>query len=155
MKIAGVRQTSLYDGIGINYVIFFQGCRHHCEGCHNPQTWDETGGATSSVNELKRMIEPYLGFITGITFSGGDPVLQYDEVLELAWWAKSHKLTTTLYTGYTLNELRQKCLDLTPIDYIVDGEYEKEKRSVDCPFRGSTNQAMYCYRNHAWESCYK
>lgn len=152
MKIAGIRETSLYDGKGINYVIFTQGCNHHCKGCQNPQTWNGCDGTEITLTELKGMIEPYFGFIDGITFSGGDPVLQFDEVLELAYWAKTHGLTVTLYTGYTLDHLRKHYYDLTPFDYIVDGRYEESQRSVDTPFRGSTNQVMYCYKNHTWEA---
>ena len=152
MRIAGFRETSLYDGKGINFVIFLQGCEHHCKGCQNPQTWDKDGGASVSLQGLKRIIEPYLGFIDGITFSGGDPVLQIEDVLDLAHWAKSHGLTTTLYTGYTLAELRGH-IDLTPFDYIVDGRYEDSQRSADIPFRGSVNQVMYCYHDYAWHPC--
>lgn len=150
MRIAGFRETSLFDGKGINFVIFFQGCEHHCEGCQNPRTWDKNGGISVSLKGIKKIIEPYIGFIDGITFSGGDPVLQISDVLDLAWWAKSKHLTTTLYTGYTLDELRKQYIDLTPFDYIVDGRYEQSKHSIDVPFRGSTNQVMYHYTDHEW-----
>ena len=147
MRVAGIRETSLFDGIGINFVIFLQGCDHHCDGCQNPQTWDKNGGASITLQGMKKIIEPYIGFIDGITFSGGDPVLQIDEVLGLAYWAKSRDLSTTLYTGYTFDEIKGH-IDLTPFDYIVDGRYEKSKHSLDTPFRGSYNQKMYRQYHH-------
>lgn len=151
MRIAGFRPTSLFDGVGINAVIFTQGCRHHCEGCHNPSTWDMNGGTEVSVKKLEEMIEPYLGFITGVTFSGGDPVEQFDEVSKLARWAKEHGLTTTLYTGYVLDELIPQ-YDLSAIDYIIDGEFIDDYYDSDVPFRGSWNQAIYFHNaDDSWE----
>lgn len=146
MRIAGFRNTSLFDGIGINFVIFTQGCGHHCDHCQNPSTWDFDGGTEMSVNDIEKLIEPYIGFITGITFSGGDPVEQLDEVTQVARWASQHSLKVTLYTGYSLNELSHDSVDC--FDFIVDGEYVDELPSA--PFRGSSNQTVYKHVGDSW-----
>lgn len=105
MRIAGFRPTSLFDGRGINAVVFTQGCTHGCKGCQNLSTWDKNGGTEASVEDVEARIEPYLPLITGVTFSGGDPVEQYDDVAKIAVWAKKKGLHTTLYTGYSFKEV--------------------------------------------------
>ena len=141
MRIAGFRNTSLFDGIGINFVIFTQGCGHHCDHCQNPSTWDFNGGTEISVESIEKLIEPYIGFIDGVTFSGGDPAEQLEEVTRIAQWAQQHSLKTTLYTGYERCHFQGDALDC--FDYLVDGEYIDGLHSYTTPFRGSSNQHMY------------
>lgn len=142
-RIAGTHSTSLVDGFGVNFTIFLQGCKHHCEGCHNPSTWDFDGGAEVSIDELKGKILSYVPPVTGVTFSGGDPVEQPREVEELARWCKENDLQTTLYTGYTFSQLeRDNLIDVNLFDYIVDGQFYKPLKTCLVPFRGSSNQKM-------------
>lgn len=159
MRIAGITKESTIDGLGINYVIYVQGCPHKCEGCHNPSTWDVDGGYKVTIEELMADIVSN-SLITGVTFSGGDPVEQFWEVNGLAVWCKEQGLQTTLYTGYTLRKFRDNdycwtedgtikgsdsCVNtrhLKHFDYIIDGRFEIDEKSSDCPFRGSTNQRM-------------
>lgn len=149
MKVAGFRPCSLFDGPGINFVIFTQGCEHKCKGCHNPSTWEISGGKEMSVAEIKKAIEPYIGFITGICFSGGDPILQKEEVDELAKWAKLNDLTTILYTGYSFEDIKS-LWELAFIDYIIDGPYIEGEHTDDLPFRGSANQRMFHKDGGGW-----
>lgn len=151
MRIAGFRPTSLFDGIGVNAVIFTQGCPHHCKGCQNPSTWNPDGGKEVSVKDVEKMIEPYLGFIDGITFSGGDPMVQFGEVNLIAAWAKKHGLKTTLYTGFILDELLLS-YDFSNIDYVIDDVYVDEQHTTEQPFRGSWNQTMNQHNaDDTWE----
>lgn len=138
LRIAGITSTSLFDGYGVNYVIYTQGCKHKCEGCHNPSTHSLKGGQEVALDYLKEQIKA-LNILTGVTFSGGDPVLQLDKVQELAKWCKENNLQTTLYTGFLKDELPS----IDYFDYIIDGKFEIDKKSRDCPFRGSTNQRIY------------
>lgn len=142
MRIAGFRPTSLFDGVGVNAVVFTQGCPHHCENCQNPSTWNPDGGKEVSVEDVEKMIEPYLDFITGVTFSGGDPAMQFNAVDEIAAWAKNHGLTTTMYTGYIIDELLDS-YDLSNFDYIIDDVYVDGQHTTELPFRGSLNQGMF------------
>ena len=144
MRIAGVHATSLMDGKGINYTLFVQGCDHKCEGCHNPSTWSFTGGKEISLEKIEKHILSYVPPVSGVTFSGGDPMYQIKETIELAEWAKAHGLQTTLYTGFDVSEV---CKAMSgkdyPFDYIIDGCFEMEKKSVDTAFRGSSNQKIW------------
>lgn len=150
MRIAGIRPTSLFDGVGINYVVFVQGCKHHCENCQNPSTWSPNGGKEATVEEIIDGILPYLDIITGVTFSGGDPIEQYEEIAQIAAWAKKHRLRTTLYTGYSFDDLVDYNLD--NIDYLIDEKYIDSLRSTECSFRGSTNQHIWHQtKGRVWE----
>ncbi len=149
MRIAGIRFTSLFDGEGINAVVFFQGCALHCKGCHNPGTWDFDGGTEVSIEDVTKQIEPYIGFIDGITLSGGNPVDSWEDACALARWAKGKGLKVTLYSGYDLGELcamnylhgdNSKLIEC--VDTVIDGAFELDKKA-DLPFRGSSNQKIY------------
>lgn len=142
MRLAGFRPTSLFDGRGINFVVFFQGCQHHCEGCQNPTTWNLNGGCEISEEEVEDEILKYKSLITGITLSGGDPLYQKDSALKLATWAKAQNLQTTLYTGFNFETLFPECCDWD-FDYIIDGKFDLRHRSRDFPFRGSSNQRIW------------
>lgn len=141
MRIAGLRPTSLFDGKGINYVIFVQGCQHYCKGCQNPSTWDFDGGNEIPVDTIIEQIKPYIGFIDGVTFSGGDPAYQMYQVNHIAKWAKEHGLTVTMYTGFSMLAFDKN--DLRYIDCVIDGEYIEKYHNPDIPFRGSSNQHIW------------
>ena len=83
IRIAGVEPESIVDGPGIRFALFVQGCPHHCEGCHNPQTWDHNGGELVSIDDVFAMIkdDPLLD---GVTFSGGEPFCQCKALAALA-----------------------------------------------------------------------
>ena len=144
LRIAGIEEESIVDGPGWRYVIFTQGCPHQCKGCHNPKTHDVRGGLEIDTDDiLKHIGENPL--VTGITFSGGEPMLQAKALLEIAIQAKEKGLNIWCYTGYTLEELLEKNDPdqmnlLWAIDVLVDGPYVSELRSMDLLYRGSSNQ---------------
>ena len=75
LRISGIVEESIVDGPGLRFVVFTQGCPHHCKGCHNPQTHDFNGGEERDVRAIFEMFmeNPLL---SGITFSGGEPFVQ-------------------------------------------------------------------------------
>lgn len=145
---APIQIDSVVDGEGIRAVIWTQGCSHNCPGCHNPSTHDFNSGYLEDVDNLKREID-FLEGQDGITFSGGDPLMQIDACLELAKYCQKKGLNVWCYTGFTFEQLlamskTNKSLVelLNNIDVLVDGKFVLDKRSLDAPFRGSTNQRV-------------
>ena len=148
MRIAGFVEESIVDGPGFRIVIFFQGCAHHCYGCHNPETWDFEGGKEVSFDLIKKIIDdnPYAD---GITLSGGVPLYQIDASTEIAEYAKSKGLDVILYTGFLFEEVlemtkaNQRLKDLlNNVDTLIDGPFILEQRHLSLKFRGSSNQRI-------------
>jgi len=144
IRVAGLTDDSIVDGKGFRFVIFTQGCLHHCKGCHNPETWDMNGGTLMDIDEIKEKIARN-GLLDGITFSGGDPFYQPDACANLAKWAKERGLNIWAYTGFLYEELLKMpevkdFLDL--VDVLVDGPFILEEKSLLLNFRGSKNQRV-------------
>lgn len=148
MKLAGIVYESIADGPGLRIVIFTQGCPHHCEGCHNKDTWDNEGGKEYHINDILWMIQSYPNrkFLRGITLSGGEPFLQARELIPLVSEIRHMGLDVIAYTGYKYDELinsdedKQTLLKL--VDYLVDGPYIKSERYIDGGYKGSANQRI-------------
>ncbi len=99
--IAGIVPSSFVDGPGNRLVIFLQGCNLRCIYCQNPETWDLTGKGNPlcieiSLEELLKVINKYIDFISGVTFSGGEPLLQWKFIKEFSRRFKN------LYSGKTI-----------------------------------------------------
>ena len=144
IRVAGLTDDSIVDGKGFRFVIFTQGCLHHCKGCHNPETWDMNGGNEMDIEEIKIKIKQN-GLLDGITFSGGDPFYQVAPCAKLAKWAKENGLNIWAYTGFVYEDLLKmpevkEFLDL--VDVLVDGPFILEEKSLLLNFRGSKNQRV-------------
>lgn len=146
MRIAGIVQDSIVDGPGIRYVIFTQGCPHHCPGCHNPQTHAFDGGKDADTEEiLSQILSNPLA--SGVTFSGGEPFAQADALVPIAEAVKGHGKNLMIYTGYLFEQLQkmehsgvQRLLKLS--DILVDGPFLLEERDLTLQYRGSSNQRV-------------
>lgn len=137
MRIAGVLTCSLVNGEGVRYVIFTQGCKHHCPGCHNPETWDFNGGYEVSVDELAEDIRKHR-MIDGITLSGGDPMEQEAECLALLDLLPG--MNVWVYTGYEWEEIADREL-AKRADAVVVGKFVESLR-CDGKHYGSSNQRI-------------
>lgn len=142
---ADIQPDSILDGSGIRTVIWFQGCLHNCEGCQNPETHDMNSGMVVDIDDIKMKLKN-LKYQSGITLSGGDPFFQPEAALEIAKFAKSIGLNVWTYTGFTFEALLngdKKRRDLLEyVDVLVDGKFMLNKKSLNCKFRGSTNQRL-------------
>ena len=144
MKIrlaAPMHRESIVDGQGIRMVIWSQGCKMACPGCHNPETHNPCGGKEFDIEELKNEITKYAKYHQGITLSGGDPFLQPEANKELADHAHSLGLDVWAYCGKTYEQLQDNVL-LSSCDVLIDGPFVKELRDVTLAFRGSSNQRI-------------
>ena len=148
LAIPKIQSDSIVDGEGIRSVIWFQGCSHNCLGCHNPETHDFKAGVEVSLKEMKAQIDE-LEYQNGVTFSGGDPMMQIEALYELASYVHEKGMNVWVYTGYTFeevltlaekNEMYMKALE--QIDVLVDGKFVMELKSFDVQFRGSSNQRI-------------
>lgn len=148
IRIANIIKESIVDGPGIRMVVFAQGCKHKCPGCHNPETHSFDGGTLVTVDWILEQAKRN-PLLDGITFSGGEPFEQADAFAVLAQEAKKLNLNIVTYTGYTYeyiieNSSRYGGWDtlLDNTDILVDGRYESEKRDILLKFRGSENQRI-------------
>ncbi|MHB1484642.1 MAG: anaerobic ribonucleoside-triphosphate reductase activating protein [Saccharofermentanales bacterium] len=147
IRLAGIVKNSITDGPGFRYAIFTQGCPHNCFGCHNPDSHSFTDGKDYSTGFiLDEIMEDEL--LDGVTFSGGEPFMQAQELALLASEIKQKThLNIYCYTGYTWEELmeqentREGWHDLIRnVDIIIDGRFEQSLKSYNLRFRGSSNQ---------------
>ncbi len=148
LRLAGVIRESIVDGPGWRFVVFAQGCRHNCEGCHNPETHDFNGGYESSVERIVDAVKADK-LLKGVTLSGGDPFEQAEGFSVLCKMVHDLGLDVVTYTGYTFEQLYKGMTAnagwrhlLEETDILIDGKFQLENKSLNCKFRGSTNQRI-------------
>ena len=146
IRMAGVVRESIVDGPGFRFVVFVQGCPHHCEGCHNPQSHDFKGGYLCDTDALLAEIKKN-PLLRGVTFSGGEPFCQPGPLSELGAEIKKLGLNVIAYSGYTYEQLvSMKNPDVDSLldvcDYLIDGKFLQEERNLLLHFRGSSNQRI-------------
>ncbi len=146
IRLYGIVRESIVDGPGLRFVVFVQGCYHHCPGCHNPESHDPAGGFMTTTERIWENLirNPSL---RGVTFSGGEPFLWAKELAEVGRCAKARGLDVMTYSGYTWEQLQEKAetdagtRDLLAVTrYLVDGRFEQDKRDLTLRYRGSANQ---------------
>ena len=145
LELSGIVTDSIVDGPGIRTAVFSQGCPHHCEGCHNPETW-AFGVGTPMQEEAVADIVRENPLCRGVTFSGGEPFAQAASFAKLARILKADGYEIASYTGYTFEQLlngtqAQKEL-LQQLDILIDGPFVLSERSLELRFRGSSNQRI-------------
>ena len=101
--IHSFESMGLVDGPGIRFVVFLQGCPLRCSFCHNPDTWQTSIGEEYTPDDLIKKILRYKPYFNrskgGVTFSGGEPLMQYDFLLETVKKCKEHGIHTTIDTS--------------------------------------------------------
>ncbi|WP_322787009.1 pyruvate formate-lyase-activating protein [Pseudobacteroides cellulosolvens] len=126
-NIHSVETCGTLDGPGLRYVIFLQGCQLRCKYCHNPDTWDFNGGKQFTPEEVIEDILKYKSFIKsgGVTFSGGEPLLQAEFVKEVLKQCRKYGIHTAIDTSGSvplslcagaLDEVDLVLLDIKHID---------------------------------------
>jgi len=146
-RICGILKHSWVNGPGARFVVFFQGCPHHCPGCQNPDTHAIDGGTEITTEDIINQIYR-TKLLDGITLSGGDPLFQAGAAMEIAKAAKEMGLSVWAYTGWQYEDVlsekvSQEAKDLLNyLDVLVDGPFKQELLSDACVFRGSTNQRL-------------
>lgn len=156
INLAGTIEDSIVDGPGVRFVIFVQGCPHNCPGCHNKESQNFNGGKYHDINSLAEKI--IKSKTSRITFSGGEPFCSANELAYLAEIVRRKKdVEIFTYTGYLYEELLEMAETdkgiyklLSATNYVVDGRFEAEKKTMHSFYRGSSNQRIFditCYPN--------
>lgn len=146
MRYHNITTDDMLNGDGLRTVLWVAGCTHCCKECQNPITWDVNGGVPFDENTKKELFEKLNhDYISGITFSGGDPLhpLNREPVTELA-----KEITKTfpdktiwLYTGFLWEDLQNEEI-LKYVDVLVDGEFMVDLLDTKLKWCGSSNQRI-------------
>lgn len=152
MKYAGLIQNDTTAGNGICVSLYTQGCPHHCEGCHNPETWKYNDGKEFTQETIDLIIESLNknGVHRDLCILGGEPLINRNiNMLKSLFEQVKNKFPDTkiyVWTGYTWDELMTnhpiKQIILPLIDVLIDGRFILEKRDITLHMRGSDNQRI-------------
>lgn len=144
LRYADIIGESVVDGLGIRVTAFLQGCPRHCAGCHNPELLAMTGGKEISEEEFADLLLSKISPLhKGVTFSGGDPLVQAESLLQVVSLLKesNSKIDIWVYTGFVFEEVLSLPV-LNLIDVLVDGAFIAAQRDLSLAFRGSANQRI-------------
>ncbi len=134
------------NGDGLRVVLWVAGCSHCCKECQNPMTWDPNGGLPFDETAKKEIFDQLdKSYISGLTFSGGDPLhsANRDGVLALAKEIREKypDKTIWLYTGYCWKDIYEEEI-VNYLDVVVDGEFKIEEKDNTLMWKGSKNQKV-------------
>ncbi len=146
MRYHNITKDDMLNGDGLRVVLWVAGCSHCCKECHNPVTWDPHGGVPFDDNARQEIFDqldkPY---ISGITFSGGDPFHSANRPEVRSFMAEIREKypdkTIWLYTGDVWENVRNDAA-MQYIDVLVDGEFVVEEKDTTLRWKGSRNQRV-------------
>lgn len=148
MRYGGIIKNDTSAGDGICVTLFVQGCRRHCKGCHNQESWDFDGGKEFTVDTIIEIIEALEanGVKRDLCIMGGEP-LENENLLglhSLINYAKAviKDLKIYLWTGYEFEKI-EEIIKILDFDYVIDGPYIEELRDIRLKWRGSSNQRIW------------
>lgn len=130
-----MKNPSLCDGQGYRTVLFLQGCNLRCKGCQNKSTWDIEKGDLVDSHDLALAIREQC-VNKKLTISGGEPLLQAEELIDLLEELKDFDLC--LYTGHQIQDVPESVLKY--LKYIKVGPFIEELKTTTKPYVGSKNQ---------------
>lgn len=146
MKIHGIIDETTTNGPGKRTSIWTAGCTVGCKGCVNPETWDAAKGKEMGVLEIVRRIQHNKRTydITGVSFSGGEPLEQLDDLYKVIVWLKDSNLDLDIlvYSGRLISEVKDPSI-LKYIDIFIDGPFVEAERDTSLLWRGSRNQRVH------------
>ena len=146
MRYHNITKDDMLNGDGLRVVLWVAGCNHCCKGCQNPITWDAAGGLPFDEAAKAEIFEQLnKNYISGITFSGGDPLHPANRVdvrnLAIEIKEKYPNKTLWLYTGYMWEEIASLPI-MQYLDVVVEGPFILERRDVKLLWKVSDNQRV-------------
>jgi len=146
MNYAEIKKVDIANGSGVRVSLFVSGCRNHCKGCFNPETWDFDYGrpfTRETEDEIIEALRP--SWIQGLSILGGEPTEEENAAVLIPFLKRVRAALPDkdiwLYSGYTYEALRDKEI-LTLTDVLVDGPFLPEQKDAGLAFRGSRNQRI-------------
>lgn len=150
LNLASIRLCTESEGPGKRFAIWVQGCERRCSGCCNPDMQEIRKNIVVDTKDLIELIHRTMlcNQIEGLSFIGGEPILQAEGLSEVARWAHSVGLTVMVFTGYLFEELvemNNRNIDelISNIDLLVDGPFVKELYDTERDWIGSKNQRVF------------
>ena len=157
MNYSVIKEFDIANGPGCRTTLFVSGCRNHCEGCFQPETWSFSYGQAydeQTQQYLLDSLEP--DYVSGLTLLGGDPFEEENQealvlLLEAVRERYGQRKTVWAYTGYVYEQdlvpggrKHTDCTDriLACLDVLVDGPFILEQKNIMLQFRGSSNQRL-------------
>ena len=157
MHFSAIKNNDIANGLGIRVSLFVSGCRNHCPGCFQPETWDFRYGKPFDPgveSQVLEMLKP--AYISGLTILGGEPMEQENQRGLLPFLKRVRQTYPNkdiwLYSGFTWEMLtgkepaRCQCSVtgevLGLLDILVDGRFDESKKDMRLRFRGSSNQRI-------------
>lgn len=146
MRYHNITKDDMLNGDGLRVVLWTAGCSHCCPKCQNPVTWDPDGGLLFDEAAKEELFDELRkNYISGVTFSGGDPLYlgTRADLLDLIKEIKEKfpSKTMWLYTGYLWEEVKNLEL-VSYLDVLVDGEFIYDQLDVTLKWKGSANQRV-------------
>lgn len=163
MNYSEIKYYDIANGLGVRTSLFVSGCRNHCKGCFQPETWDFSNGKifTKEVEDeiLQSLDHEY---VKGITLLGGDPFEPENQKVLLPFLKRMKENYPNkdlwAYTGYVLeSDLiedtgKSHTEDTIPmlqlLDVLVDGPFVEEKKDITLKFKGSRNQRVILMKTY-------
>lgn len=146
MRYHNITKDDMLNGDGLRVVLWVAGCEHRCPNCQNPVTWDINGGLEFDESAKREIFDELdKSYISGITFSGGDPLHTKNRadtgalINEIA--EKYPNKTIWVYSGYEWQDIKNLPF-MKNVDVFVDGVYIESMRDTLLPWRGSSNQKV-------------
>ena len=146
MNYAGIKKVDIANGPGVRVSLFVSGCRNHCPGCFNPETWDFGYGEPFTKKTEKEIIKALRpSWIQGLSILGGEPMEPANQRALLPLLKRIRVMLPQkdvwLYTGYRLESVSGSPL-LPYVDVVVDGPFIETEKDAGLAFRGSRNQRI-------------
>ena len=146
MNYAGIIYNDIANGPGVRVSLFVSGCRNHCPGCFNPETWDfDYGDPFTAETEAEIVDALRPSWIQGLSILGGEPMEPENEAVLIPFLermrAELPDKDIWLYSGYRFEMLHGRDI-LALVDVLVDGPFDEKEKDAGLAFRGSRNQRI-------------
>ena len=153
MNYGKIKKVDIANGPGVRVSLFVSGCRNHCPGCFNPETWDFGFGTVftrKTETEIMKALRP--SWIQGLSILGGEPMEPENQKALLPLLKRIRVMLpgkdVWLYTGYLYEDVASAEI-LNWVDVLVDGPYLEAEKDISLAFRGSRNQRVIRLRGGA------